>query len=116
MNVACRLDNGALANLIGNYLNPKGIGFHGNDQLRLHGTLGVLECVDGFTRMRIASENKPFEDVEVEKAPSAYPQDYVDFLLGGPPTLMTQQDGFRNTEVVIAAQESADTGKAVRLI
>ena len=146
-NVACRLDNGALASLIANYLNPRGIGFHGNDQLRLHGTKGVLECVDGFTRMRIAFENKPFEDIEVpataglssdpecpmDRGPvvrsatadqpwlekrwiAEYPQDYIDHLLGGPPTLMTQEDGFRNTEVVLAAQESADTGKAVRLL
>jgi len=38
-------------------------------------------------------------------------QDIVNDILDGTTAVLTQEDSFRNTEAVIRAQESADTGK-----
>jgi len=108
--VSFRMDNGAVGTLLCNYCHPsKSMGFHGNDQLRIHGTQGMIELVDGKRRRMLAlvdeEEPRGFEDVECDKK---YVQDLIDCILDGTPTLLSQEDSFRNTEVVIRAQESAD--------
>ena len=112
-NATYRMSNGAVAALLCNYCNPTGIGFHGNDQIRVHGTKGMIESVDGGTRhLMVIGDNTPVE-FEGKEPPVSYPQDLIDCILDGTPTLLTQEDSFRNTEAVIRAQESADTGAVV---
>lgn len=115
VNFAGRMKNGILVSLLANYLNPPGIGFHGNDQIRIFGSKGVLESVDGFTLTRAAFANSPFKQIAIEPGPSAYPQDYIDELLGGQPALMSMEDGFQNTSAALAARESADSGRLIKL-
>lgn len=64
--------------------------------------------------LAMVNENaiRSFDDVEPGVP---YPQDYIDCLLGGSSTLLSQSDSFRNTEVVIRAQESATTGQLLKL-
>ena len=47
------------------------------------------------------------EELDLEEGGEAYPQDIIDCILDGTPALLTQEDGLRNTEVVLRAQESA---------
>ena len=113
--MACRMEGGVLAAILCNYCNPRAIGFHGNEQLRVFGTEGMIELVDGFQRRMLVTHEAPpseFPDVEPDRT---YPQDLVDCILDGTPTLLTQEDSFRNTEVVLQAQRSADTGEVVKL-
>ena len=113
--VAFRMNSGALGVILCNYCNPNSIGYHGNDQLRLHGTKGMIELVDGATRrMLILQDKKPrrFDDVAPEKR---YPQDLIDCILDGTATLLSQEDSFRNTEIVIRAQESATKGVPLKI-
>ncbi|HRU06192.1 MAG TPA: Gfo/Idh/MocA family oxidoreductase [Candidatus Brocadiia bacterium] len=114
-NVACRLKGGALACIVVNYCNPKPIGFHGNDQLRVFGTKGMVELVDGRKRrMAVTVDKAPWH--YPDGAPShTYPQDLIDCILDGTPTLLTQEDSFINTEVVLKARKSAATGQVVRM-
>ena len=110
-----RMNSGALAAVLCNYCNPRGVGYHGNDHLRIHGANGFIELVDGRQRRGVAlGEESPrsFEDVAPGRE---YPQDIIDCILDGTPTLLSQEDSFRNTEVVVRAQESAQTGKVIRL-
>lgn len=112
-NVTFRLSNGAVMALLCNYCNPPGIGFHGNDQIRIHGMKGMIESVDGGTRHVLATSGSGLINFDGESPPVEYPQDFINCLLDGTPTLLSAEDSFRNTEAVIRAQDSADTGKVV---
>jgi len=114
-NMTFRMSNGALAAVLCNYCNQRSIGYHGNDQLRVHGTHGMIELVDGRTRrMLVLKEQapKPFEDIAPAKS---YPQDLIDCILDGTPTLLSRDDSFRNTAVVLRAQESATRGTVLEV-
>lgn len=114
-NLAGRLGNGALTSIVCNYCNPPGIGFWGNEQLRLHGTGGMIELTDGLTRRSLACADaapETFPDIAPE---TSYPQDLVDCILDGTPTLLTGADSFRNTEVVLCAARSAAIGQPVKI-
>ncbi|MDA0321800.1 MAG: Gfo/Idh/MocA family oxidoreductase [Verrucomicrobia bacterium] len=103
-NVSCRLSTGALASIVCNYCNPPGIGFWGNDQIRIHGTRGLAELVDGFTRRALCvGEGDPvsFDD---DDGPPRYPQDIVNAILDGTPTLLGEEAGFEYTEAALRAQ------------
>lgn len=110
---AFRMSNGGLFALLCNYCNPAGIGFHGNDQIRVHGTKGMMESVDGGTRNMLAMPGGKPLPFDGEKPPADYPQDLIDCILDGSLTMLSQDDSFRNTEAVIRAQLSADTGRVV---
>jgi predicted dehydrogenase len=105
-----RLESGALATVQCNYCNPPKIGFWGNDQLRIHGTAGMIEAVDGLTRRQLVLGDNPPTDFPDAAPTTQYPQDLVDCILDGTPTLLTQSDSVVNTRVVIRAQESASQG------
>ena len=111
--VACRLDEGALASVVCNYCNPPKIGYWGNDQLCIHGTAGMLELVDGFTRRRLTVGDEPPGTFEDDPAPPAYPQDMIDAILDGTPTLLSVEAGFAYTEAAIRAQESMQRGAPI---
>jgi len=112
-NATYRMSNGALMALLCNYCNPAGIGFHGNDQIRVHGMNGMIESVDGGTRHMMAISGSGPVEFDGEAPSQEYPQDLIDCILEGTPTLLSQEDSFRNTEAVIRAQDSADTGSVV---
>ena len=111
MNMACRLDNGTLAAIVANYCNPRGIGYHGNDQVRFHGTNGMIELVDGSSRRMLVINVEDPREFENDDGDPKYPQDIINSILDGTPTLLTQEDGFRYTEAVIRAHESVEQGR-----
>lgn len=114
-----RMSEGALGTIVCNYCNPPGIGFWGNDQLRVHGTGGMAEAVDGLSRTLVAlGQEKPTALPSSAKSAGGYDdllQDYVNHLLDGSPMRLSQEDSFMNTRVVIRAQESADSGQPVKV-
>lgn len=48
-----RLANGGIFSIVANYLNPRGFGSWGNEMLRVFGTQGLIESVDGGVRTRL---------------------------------------------------------------
>jgi len=48
-----RLENGGLASVTANYLNPPGFGRWGNEMVRIFGTGGMVEGTDGGARTRL---------------------------------------------------------------
>lgn len=103
------LQGGAVANLVLNYLNPSGIGYWGNDQIRVFGTDGMVEAVDGFNRKRMIlgdASPRPIPDV-----PDSYPDffdAYLNFLLDDQQMPYSCEDDLYALRTVIRAQESAD--------
>ena len=110
--MAARLTGGALCTIVCNYCNPKGIGFWGNDQLRVHGTGGMAEVVDAGNRSLVAigdAEPTTLADPRIGGYEECFLA-YVAYLLDGTPMLLGQDDSFINSQVVVRAQESADVG------
>jgi len=47
------LENGGLASVCANYLNPRGTGVWGDESLRIRGTLGMVESTQGGKETRL---------------------------------------------------------------
>jgi len=114
-----RMSSGALCTINANYCNPTGFATWGNDQLRVHGTGGMIEAVDGLKRTMVAlGDAEPgeieFESVKGDGADRLFVA-FVDHLLDGKEMLVSQDDSFMNTRVVIRAQESATSGEIVKV-
>jgi predicted dehydrogenase len=108
--ITIRLSGGALATVLANYCNPKGIGFWGNDQIRVFGTRGMAEAVDGMRRASVALGDAPPEPLPVADSDGGgYKglfEDYVDHLLDGSDMLLSQEDCYDDTALVVRAKES----------
>ena len=111
--IAARLTGGVLCTIVCNYCNPPGIGFWGNDQLRVHGTGGMAEVMDAGRRSLVAlgdAEPTELADPSVGGYAECFAA-YVGHLLDGAPMLLSQADSLADSRVVIRAQESADLGR-----
>jgi len=112
--VALELGSGAVGVLTCNYLNPRGTGTWGNEQFRVHGTEGMVEAVDGFTRSRMVigeSAPEPIPDV-AERCPD-FLDAYVDYLLDGTPMPYSLEEDLYALRTVIRAQDAVDAGRIV---
>lgn len=72
-----RLENGGLFSVVANYLNQPGFGTWGNEMLRIFGTKGMLESVDGGTRTRLVVG----EDDRGEIDTSTEPPDWLEYVI-----------------------------------
>jgi predicted dehydrogenase len=70
------LENGGLATIIMNYLNPTNNKPRGHETLRIFGTKGFIESVDGGTRTRLVTAAGPVEPLDT----SAGSRDYFDVI------------------------------------
>jgi predicted dehydrogenase len=112
--VSMTLENGALAALSLNYLNPADFGTWGNEHLRVHGTRGMAESVDGFRRHRLYLPDRESTDLPlVEDVSTSYLRHYIDFLLDGTPFPTRRDEELAALRAVIAAHEAALSGERV---
>jgi predicted dehydrogenase len=114
--VALELDGGAVAVLTCNYLNPKGIGYWGDDQVRVSGTSGMAEARDGFTRCRMVLGEEAEQPIPGRDEP--YP-DFFDSLVGhllhGVPMPYSLADDLHALRTVCRAQEAVDAGEVMEV-
>lgn len=113
--LAMTLENGGVASLNANYLNPRNFGSWGNEHLRVHGTRGMAEAVDAFTRSRLfipdrESTELPLPDPAVSQN---YLEHYVNYLLDGTPIPTVRDEEIAALRAVIAAHEAAISGERV---
>jgi len=89
-----RLENGALASAILNYLNPEGFGHWGNETLRIFGTNGMAETTDGGTRSRwIVGETDHGPLPPEPDAAAGYAEAFArEILLGEPMPLSLEEE------------------------
>ncbi len=72
------LENGGTATIIMNYLNPENKALpHGNETLRVFGTKGFIESVDGGARTRLVTAGAITEPLDPQGSGAG---DYFDFL------------------------------------
>lgn len=105
------LNNGAVASAVVNYLNPSGFPQWGNDHLRIFGTTGFVESVDGGTRTRLVVADEDLGPIDTSAPGVDHFDRFVAHLIDGDPMPLTLGEELHPTRVAIRAQvrSSADT-------
>jgi predicted dehydrogenase len=101
------LENGGLATIIINYLNPANPQLpHGNETLRVFGTKGFVESVDGGARTRLVNDKGIVEPLESKDTGAG---DYFDFvvahLAGGSAMPLTLEEELHPLRMLLRAKE-----------
>ena len=112
---ALALENGGVGSINLNYLNPSNFGVWGNDQVRVFGTEGMAETVDGFRRSSAyipgrESTDLPFPD---DLPSPVYINHYARYLLDGTPMPIPFAEEMAMTRAMLALHEAAETGERV---
>jgi len=101
------LENGALASVVGNYCNPKGFGRHGNDQIRIFGTLGMAELTDDAQRSRVIIGDTDCGPLETDAKVEPFFYSYLKSLLGIGEMPISLQEELHPLRIVNRAKASA---------
>ena len=101
------LENGGLATIVMNYLNPPGTSLpHGNETLRVFGTRGFIESVDGGQRSRLVTASAMEEPLTRRELS----QDYFDLvaahLAAGAPLPLTSEEELHPLRMLLRAKEA----------
>lgn len=106
---AMTLNNGGVASACINYLNPKSFGSWGNECVRIFGTGGMLELVDGAKKTHIYTNDADEGEIDVSQSDC---RDFFDFLvehlLFGNEMPMSLETELHPLKVVIKAFENAE--------
>ncbi len=107
--LAMSLENGGVASVAMNYLNPKGFPGWGNETVRVFGTRGMVELTDGGKRTHLYTD---WDEGELDLSQSDC-RDYFDLLARhfryGEPLPLTREEEFHPLRVVIRAKDAAET-------
>jgi predicted dehydrogenase len=99
------LENGGVASIISNYLNPKSFPSWGNETLRIFGTKGFVETVDGGTKTRLVLGEKDCGQIDIRGKPLDYFDTYIDSLLGKGNMPLSLEDELHPLRMLIRARE-----------
>jgi predicted dehydrogenase len=102
------LENGGLATVIANYLNPRAFPSWGNETLRIFGTEGFVEAVDGGTRTRLVLRDRDCGPVAVDAPSLDYLSLYLASLQGEGEMPLSSEEELHPTRVVLRAKAFAD--------
>ncbi len=107
--LAMSLENGGVASIAMNYLNPKGFPGWGNESVRVFGTRGMVELTDGGMRTHWYTDR---DEGEVPTKDSDC-RDYFDLLMRhfryGEALPLTREEEFHPLRIVIRAKNAAET-------
>jgi predicted dehydrogenase len=99
------LENGGVASIISNYLNPKSFPSWGNETLRIFGTKGFVETVDGGTKTRLVLGEKDCGQIDIKGKSLDYFDTYIDSLLGKGNMPLSLEDELHPLRMLIRARE-----------
>jgi predicted dehydrogenase len=103
---AIELENGGIASVIANYLNPDGFGIWSNEHLRIFGSKGFVEAVDGGTRTRLVVGATDMGQIRLNGEARNYFHFFIDELLGRESMPISLEEELHPTRMVIRAKES----------
>ncbi len=96
-----RLENGGLVVMALNYLNPRGLGIWGNDHLRIFGTEGYVESVDGGKYAAcVIGESAP-RGLPPLETPQDHADDYFRFILENAPMPLSLEEELHPLRVLL---------------
>ena len=106
--LAMSLENGGVASVAMNYLNPPGFPGWGNESVRVFGTRGMVELTDGGRHTHLYTDR---DEGELDVSESGC-RDYFDLLMHhfryGESLPLTREEEFHPLRVVIRAKENAE--------
>ena len=108
----CTMKNGVQAQASIDFLRPEAAPTHGDDQVRIAGTDGVLEVRKG--KITLIDKEGEREIPVKEDLPHIF-EDFVCSIENGTPCMVPDEEAFLLTEALLAARDSADTGKVIKL-
>jgi predicted dehydrogenase len=103
--MSIRLENGGVASIISNYLNPRSFPSWGNETLRIFGTKGFVEAVDGGTRTRLVLGEKDCGQIDIKEKSLDYFDMYIDSLLGKKEMPLSLEDELHPLRMLIRCRE-----------
>jgi len=109
------LENGGLASITANYLNPRGTGQWGYESLRILGTLGMVESTAGGTCTWLVIGDEDFGPLPTTDPGLDYLDAYLATLLGRPSMPLTLEQELSPTRWVIRAKAAATHREAFSL-
>ena len=114
---AVELENGGVGSINLNYLNPRNFGVWGNDQLRVFGTEGMAETVDGFQQHCLYIPGRESTELSFpdDLVSPLYIEHYVNYLLDGTPMPTPFEEETAMTRAMLALHEAAVTSKRVQV-
>jgi len=102
--LAMTLDNGGLASIAANYLNPPGTGVHGYESLLIHGTKGLVESLRGGTLTRLVIGSADHGPLDVSTPVESQFQHLLEHLVRGAPMPMPLEEELSPTRWMIRAK------------
>lgn len=104
------LENGGVASVCANYLNPKSFPTWGNDAVRVFGTEGMIEVTDGGTRTHWYAPTEDLGPIDVSRSDCKdYFDLYMTHLRFGEPMPMTLEEELHPLRTVLRAFATAQT-------
>lgn len=101
-----RLENGGVASVVINYLNPQGFGLWGNEHLRIFGTKGFIESVDGGIKTRLIVGKDDMGPIDVTEGTKDYFDFYMDYLQGKANMPLTLDEELHPTRMILRAKNT----------
>ncbi|MFA6931085.1 MAG: gfo/Idh/MocA family oxidoreductase, partial [Lentisphaeria bacterium] len=105
-----RMKNGIIADAGIDYLRPASAATHGDDRIRIAGTQGVIEVINGRLLLIDANGSRELQVLPPERELFS---DYVTELLTSRHALVDDADTIKLARAVLLARESADTCKTI---
>ena len=102
------LDNGGLASITANYLNPSGTGIHGYESLFIHGTKGLVESLRGGTLTRLVIGSTDHGPLDVSNPVKSQFQHLLEHLVHGDPMPIPLNEELSPTRWMIRAKKTLD--------
>ena len=100
------LENGGLATVIMNYLNPPHIKPRGHETLRIFGTKGFIESTDGGTRTRLVTLSGSVEPLDTSQAGTDYFRFVTAHLATGAAMPLTLEEELHPLRMLLRAKQS----------
>ena len=105
-------NNGATVSVRLDYCRPQTAATHGDDRIRLAGTEGVIEVINGEVKV-ITSRDKEYPLPHAK--PVVQLVNLIEAIEGREELLVPAEDAYRMTEIVLKLRDAADRQEMVDL-
>ncbi len=107
--LSVELDNGGIASISANYLNPPGTGLHGYESLVIHGNKGLVESLRGGTSTRLVIGSEDRGPLEISGTVKSQFQHLLEHISIGLPMPFTVLEEVSPTRWMIRAKKILDS-------
>ena len=111
--ISLELENGATAAITMDYLRPETAPTHGDDRIRIAGSIGIVESLAEEGTVELVTREKKPHEIKLEKPELSLFADFVGELRGQRSSLIGPEEAVRVTRICIAATEAAENHETI---